>query len=160
MNYSEDEVIAAIPARSHELFAELEETFLGLQRLILPRNALAGDGEITRPQYLLLHVIDRQGPASVTDLAGVLDVGLPATSGMIDRLERSGFVTRERDSADRRVIRVALTAAGRVRLRELEARVRAEFRAALSVLSDAEIATLIRLYQKLVDGATASRDDV
>jgi DNA-binding MarR family transcriptional regulator len=159
MNNSDIEASDCRPERPDELLGELEETFLRLQRLMLPRHVLAGDGEITRPQYLLLHVLHHGGPARVSELAGVLDVGMPATSGMIDRLQRSEFVTRDRDETDRRAILVAITDAGRERLGEMEARVRSEFTKVLSVLTDDELETLIRLYDKLIDGATTSPDD-
>jgi DNA-binding MarR family transcriptional regulator len=44
----------------------------------------------------------------------------PATlTGVVDTLEKAGFVRRERDESDRRVVWLVLTAAGRDRAREI-----------------------------------------
>lgn len=63
-----------------------------------------------------------------------LATGTPPTTltGILDRLERRGHVTRELDAADRRSFRVALTDSGR--------RVAGKVRAAVSDLEEAALA--------------------
>ena len=53
----------------------------------------------------------------MSELAQVLELGAPATSMAVDRLERLGHVTRERGGPDRRrvTIRATSTSAGRAR---------------------------------------------
>ncbi len=153
MNYSQREPMTRFDGDRSELMRQLEDAFLRMQRLVISRHALSFDGELTRPQYLLLHVIRHAGPQSISELAGVLDIGKPGTSGMVARLEKAGLVTRERDEGDRRIIRVVLTPAGSVRVADLEARVRLDFEMALSALSDAEVLELVRLYNKLIEAA-------
>ena len=52
----------------------------------------------------------------------------PATmTGVLDTLEKAGYVRRERDSVDRRVVRVVITDAGRDRVSELGKRATAAF---------------------------------
>jgi DNA-binding MarR family transcriptional regulator len=52
----------------------------------------------------------------------------PATlTGIIDTLERDGYVERLRDDNDRRQVRISLTAAGRGRVRDLGAALRVFF---------------------------------
>jgi DNA-binding MarR family transcriptional regulator len=46
-------------------------------------------------------------------LARVLGVGKSAVTKTVDRLEERGWVSRQRDSEDRRAVRAALTPAGR-----------------------------------------------
>jgi DNA-binding MarR family transcriptional regulator len=40
-------------------------------------------------------------------------------TGLVDRLEKEGLVTREVDAADRRIYRVALTGAGRALFKDM-----------------------------------------
>jgi DNA-binding MarR family transcriptional regulator len=61
-------------------------------------------GVLLRLRYL--------GDLSITGLADLLGLGLPNVTGLVDRLEERGLVERRRDPADRRVVRVHLTAAG------------------------------------------------
>ncbi len=65
----------------------------------------------------MLDHLDEIDPTTVNDLARHMGV-TPATMSLaIDRLERKGYVVRDRDSADRRRVHVRLTSAG-VRIRE------------------------------------------
>ena len=70
----------------------------------------------------LANLADRQ-PRSVRELA--TDTGTRATTltGVLDRLERRGHVTRELDPADRRSFRITLTASGRAVARKITAAV-------------------------------------
>jgi DNA-binding MarR family transcriptional regulator len=54
-----------------------------------------------------------EGAMSAGELADATGLSSAATTTLLDRLERKGFVQRERDPADRRKVMVAMTAAGR-----------------------------------------------
>ncbi len=56
-----------------------------------------------------MSVLLGRGPMAPSELAAALGLGAPATSMAIDRLERVGHVTRERDDADRRRVTVRPT---------------------------------------------------
>ncbi|MGQ7295581.1 MarR family winged helix-turn-helix transcriptional regulator [Quadrisphaera sp. KR29] len=48
------------------------------------------------------------GPRSAAWLAGALHLTRPAVTALVDRLERSGWVTRSQDPTDRRAVSIAL----------------------------------------------------
>ena len=50
---------------------------------------------------------------SAGELAEATGLSSAATTTLLDRLERKGFVVRERDTVDRRKVRVAMTPTGR-----------------------------------------------
>jgi MarR family transcriptional regulator for hemolysin len=85
---------------------------------------------------VLFHIASAPAPgASQTVIARYSEMGGPALVRHIDRLEADGIVTRTRDTADRRVIRLALTDAGHERLdalRHVMARCDAALRSALT----------------------------
>jgi DNA-binding MarR family transcriptional regulator len=60
----------------------------------------------------MLRLLATTGPMRVGHIAGIRSAGKATVSARVDRLERNGFVTRERDRADRRAVTVALTALG------------------------------------------------
>ena len=60
---------------------------------------------------ILAH-LDRDRPAAPSVLARHLGVGRPTLSAALRRLEELGFVTRERDPANRRRLQVRLTERG------------------------------------------------
>ena len=61
----------------------------------------------------VLRLVQRQGPIAVSDVARRLEVDLSNASRQLRALEDQGLVTRTVDPDDRRVARVAITAAGR-----------------------------------------------
>lgn len=63
---------------------------------------------VTRSQWWVLAYLSRTDGMTQSQLAEELDLGKVAIGGLIDRLEKSGFVRRAPDAVDRRVNRVFL----------------------------------------------------
>lgn len=76
-------------------------------------------------------------------------------TGIVDRLESSRHILRERDTADRRVVRVKLTEAGADVFRRIESAIGRRMRHALECLEAADRETLFNLFQKLHDRLTS-----
>lgn len=72
-------------------------------------HQFAGGQELTVPQIFLLRILVKKGPTSISELAENLNLANSTVSGIVDRLERDGFVTRVRDEVDRRIVFVQLT---------------------------------------------------
>ena len=77
---------------------------------------------ITRSQWWVLgHLSRAKGePMSQVELARLLDIGKAALGGLIDRLERTGYVVRLDSPTDRRIRLVALTPKGTAFLSVIE----------------------------------------
>lgn len=90
--------------------------------------------ETTIAQYRTLVVLASRGPQRLVDLASALEVA-PSTAGrMGDRLVRKGLIRRHRARADRRVVLVSITEAGRRVVDNATARRRALIAEVLSAL--------------------------
>ncbi|CAA7601826.1 MarR family [Acididesulfobacillus acetoxydans] len=72
-------------------------------------NRFTGESELTVPQIFLLRTLVTKGSISISELAEHLNLANSTVSGIVDRLERDGFVTRVRDKEDRRIVYVELT---------------------------------------------------
>jgi DNA-binding MarR family transcriptional regulator len=115
---------------------------------LLPRAALvsrlvlrqSGAG-IPRSEAGVLGALSR-GPWRITDLAEREGLAQPTMTLLVKRLEQRGWVQRERDAADGRVVHVSLTAAGTAALEETRAGYRALLRSHLESMSVAEVAAL------------------
>ena len=68
---------------------------------------------ITGPQLWALKTISQNESLSLSDLSERMYLHPSTMTGVIDRLERKGYVTRSRDKVDRRVIYVQLSAEGK-----------------------------------------------
>jgi len=68
---------------------------------------------LTMPQLRVLYLLGRQGSLPVGSVAEAMRISQPSATETIDRLVRAGYVSRTSCTADRRVVRTALTDAGR-----------------------------------------------
>jgi DNA-binding MarR family transcriptional regulator len=84
------------------------DTFLRQgQRLFRPHG-------ITAAQYNVLSVLVASGEGiSQRELGDLLVVDRSNVTGLVDRMEKAGWLKRSRDPTDRRVFRISLTQAGR-----------------------------------------------
>lgn len=80
---------------------------LNIQMALLNRR-LGGKVELKDTEWTCLDLLNRQGPLSPTELARRAGLHPATITGVLDRLERRGWVARERDpaSTDRRAVTV------------------------------------------------------
>lgn len=98
------------------------------------------------------------GPQTIGQLATGLGVSQGWASRLVDDMERAGYVSRERDPGDRRVVRVRLVPAAVERV-EKAYRWRGDaVEAALEGMSPAERAAVAAFLRKFVDEVRASAD--
>ncbi|TMK50569.1 MAG: MarR family transcriptional regulator [Actinobacteria bacterium] len=69
--------------------------------------------QITPSQLSALVSVERDGPVTLGELAGLESVQPPTMTRIVVALEEQGLVLREADPADRRIARVHVTTAGR-----------------------------------------------
>lgn len=89
-----------------------------LMELIQAAGLLQPDAEWHGPSVSLsevfaIHELDADGPLAQRDLAERLRLDKSTVSRLVDGLVRKGYVTRERDPANRRLYRLLLTPDGR-----------------------------------------------
>jgi DNA-binding MarR family transcriptional regulator len=69
-------------------------------------------GNVSFPQYLLLGFLAQNTELTMTDIAKKMGHTTAAATGLVDRLEKLGHVTRVHGLDDRRKILVQITASG------------------------------------------------
>jgi DNA-binding MarR family transcriptional regulator len=97
------------------------------------------------------------GPQRITDLAALELVAQPTMTALVGRLEARGYVERRRGDADRRVVTVALTDAGRQKLadvREARTQFLAGHMAGLSGDERTQLAAALPLLDQIIDSTT------
>ena len=98
--------------------------------------------DVSMAQLKVLFSLYYRGPATVGVLAGKMGVTLPTVSATLERLVRAGYVERENDPEDRRVVINQLTAAGTSLVERLREERRARVDQALRRLTPEQIAVL------------------
>lgn len=140
-----------------EMDFDILEQNVGVQ-IHLTRRALWSRAGKARPKqhegkpsgYLTaLIVIGANPDLSQKRLADELFLDAGAIGDIVDDLERDGLVERTRDPADRRRLKVRLTARGKQRWTEARAAAAERDRGLRSKLSDDEVAVLLDLLKRL-----------
>lgn len=89
------------------------------------------------------------GSRTCSEIGDHMVTPVPDVTRLVDRLERRGLVTRTRTEEDRRIVRVAITAAGLENLAALDGPVSRAHRDQMGHVSDADLARLIVILAKV-----------
>lgn len=84
------------------------------------------------------------------EMSRALSYDTGSMTRMLDRLEKKGFVERQRSNEDRRVVELALTAQGQEAARQLPLLIDAVLREQLRGFSAEDVATLVLLLQRFI----------
>jgi DNA-binding MarR family transcriptional regulator len=87
------------------------------------RKAVARHGclrAISSTHLHVLYLLESEGSMTMGRLAERLDVSLPNVTGIVDRMAERGFVERDRDAEDRRVVTVRAASGGREAVEEID----------------------------------------
>ncbi|MFD0050886.1 MarR family winged helix-turn-helix transcriptional regulator [Actinomycetes bacterium NPDC127524] len=111
-------------------------------------EALNNQG-VTPTQWFVLFFIKNNGLCRISQLVDLMEVKPSAATFMIDRLEQGGFVFREHDTKDRRVVNIGLTEKGREKFEIILSERRAIVERWLSILSKQELSMMADIMEKL-----------
>jgi DNA-binding MarR family transcriptional regulator len=102
-----------------------------------------GQGQVMRCLYYHPHTVQSQ-------LAARLAIRPASLSELLGKLEKNGYLRREKSAADRRVVELTLTPAGRERYMEQHQHHDRHIEELFAVLSEQEIGQLESILRKLV----------
>ncbi len=136
-------VIATI-TRTTEKAEELTDVLAAFTQLLMRPGrghtfTTMAEHDLSISQVRILHLLfwSEREPAQV-EIAEQIALSVAAAGRAIDTMVRSGLVERHADILDRRIKRVALTAAGRVMVEEMAEGRRADLREFVDQLDPAE----------------------
>jgi len=110
------------------------------------------NADLTFSQLDILVCLNRTRGLPLSEVADRLLVTGGNVTGIIDRLEKAGLVTRQRDHKDRRIVWARLTERGYAVYRQLMPRYIGTMRKVNAYLTPAERKELMRLLKKLGAG--------
>jgi DNA-binding MarR family transcriptional regulator len=117
--------VLALHRTTHHTLHALSSALAGLNLTSAEINALANLAE--------------RGAMNVRELSAATGTRATTLTGVLDRLESRGYLTREVDAADRRAFRLPLTDAGRAAASRVRTAVAGLENDALSRLSPAQV---------------------
>ena len=104
---------------------------------------------LTSSQYNVLRILRGEGkPMPSLEVADRMIQVVPAITGLVDRLEKQGLVSRERCTEDRRVVYVEITMKGKALLKKMDQPVSELHSSLIGHLNRTELRELSRLLEK------------
>lgn len=141
----------AVDDRTHEIIEALAPLLAQHRQRMAARCHTHG---VSLLGFQVLALLEMHAPMPMGHLAEKLDVALPNATGLVNRMEERGLIMRRDDPADRRVVLVELTAAGRRLIGEMESERQERMRRLFRQLDPAQ---QDRLLQSAKDLVTAAR---
>jgi DNA-binding MarR family transcriptional regulator len=147
-------------AGPHPLVRLLQEFTLEANRYV---DAAGGRQDMHRTDLNALAVIMRHTANGAVVTPGLLrrelNLSSPATTALIDRLDSSGHVVRERDSSDRRQVRLRMTPKAFQDGGAIFAPLSRRMGNALAGFSADELETATRFMTAMVEATVAAREE-
>lgn len=110
-------------------------------------------------QIYLLRLLDRRGALSMSELSNSLGVSMSACTALVDRAVAEGWVERQRNPNDRRVVLVGVSLIGEQTLgqiRQMRAQILARY---LTRLEPEEIETLVNLFNRVAESVVLEQTE-
>lgn len=93
-----------------ELAQEIDTQLRAIRRTLRkPLAAAIARGELTVPQRCIMHILVRSDGLSLKELSRRAELAHSTVSGIVDRLEKRGMLSRQPDSEDGRFSRIVVT---------------------------------------------------
>lgn len=136
--------------KHHETIAELERSLRYMSVIIKQKGReILNDYNITPPQFVALQWLFDSGEMTIGDLSSKMYLACSTTTDLIDRMEKTGLVTRAKDEQDRRIVRVVLLERGKKLIEEVIAKRQNYLAEVICEYDRAEVELLCENLQKL-----------
>lgn len=127
-----------------ELLSEVQRRAFRLASIV------ARESSLTVQQFLALaYLVERDG-RTVNDLRNALGIAQSTASELVTRLERGGFVLKERDPRDARSLRVEITPKGREAVRKRRRAAKEFYKTLFNDISDTAQNTMVSSLEGLL----------
>jgi MarR family 2-MHQ and catechol resistance regulon transcriptional repressor len=143
-------ISARVTHHQPETSMELWQNIRTIYRSTLKRlNARLAKEKITFSQYSVLLALSRSGPMQMNRLGEHMLVAPANVTGLVDRMDKKGFVRRRRDPKDRRLYVIEPTESGTKIFRNISSRFTHYAEGLGSDLTHDEMATTLKALKKV-----------
>ncbi|MES9845978.1 MAG: MarR family transcriptional regulator [Candidatus Sedimenticola sp. PURPLELP] len=137
-----------------------DQVLIALRQIIraidLHSKKLERESGLTGPQLLLMQIIQEEGPVTSSVLARSVSLSQATVTTILDRLEKKAYLTRERDSKDKRKVWISLSDAGKQVIESAPALLQDGFIKSFGQLKEWEQSLLLSSLQRIASMMQAS----
>ena len=129
-------------------------------QMSLLNHRIGGHLDLKGTDLQCLDLVDRYGPLSPSALARRAGLHPATMTGIIDRLERGGWITRERDPADRRGVVVQPIPSRRAEVLRLASGMNAAMAQICAGYEDDELEAIASFLRRTADAGRAAAEEL
>ena len=138
---------------------KIEVIFHDIRRIVRALELFSKEVDVkfnlTAPQLWALWELGKDSSLSLKDLSARIQLHPSTVVGVVDRLESKGLVARKTDTADRRRVKLSLTAAGRALRKKAPHPAQGRLLMALQAMGDKQIGEVQKSVSILVKAMEA-----
>ena len=127
-----EEVSVLMPAIARRIFLKFFQTI-----------------DISQTQIFAIMTLDEHSPCRLNELSHKLGITAPTATGIVSRLEKSGYVRRLHDRVDRRVINVDLTPKGKKTAGKIKVTIKKKWETLLLKLPKKDQESYVHILRKI-----------
>jgi DNA-binding MarR family transcriptional regulator len=139
-----------------EEVGSLADIVMVMQRRFM--SSLMGElarGKVSFPQFFLLGHLCSLGPTGMSRIAELMNHSTPAATGLVQRLEKLGYVRRSHEREDRRKVNVAATPKGTRLVEGIRQEMIGNLEKVMGMLEPHEQRAWLDIYRKIHDYCTS-----
>ncbi|HOE56026.1 MAG TPA: MarR family transcriptional regulator [Bacillota bacterium] len=129
----------------------LETLIDNAKKLFFHNDWINMDLKFSKTEIFTMLLLDRDKEVTMTELTEYINSPMSTATGIADRLVKSGYISRERSEADRRIVILTLTDAGLKFIKDFKDLIFSYLKLILDDLSQEEKQFLIRTVFKIIN---------
>jgi DNA-binding MarR family transcriptional regulator len=136
--------------RKEEIATEMSQTLPTFMRHMFPY--VFQPINLPPSQVIALVSIQERSDCTLTQLRKEMHVAAPTITGIVNRLERDGYLKRHQDKKDRRIVHVVLTIKGLRVIEQFRSNIKKRWEYILSKTTTETAETVLQVLQKITQG--------
>ncbi len=129
-----------------------------LKEILYPEEWIDLDLELSKSQILAMLIVDRHGEVIMSEIADYLNIPLSTATGIINRLVNKGYLLRERNESDRRIVSIQLTEAGQALVAGIKVTINEYVERIDRLLTEEEREMLMRVFIKVIEALNREKE--
>lgn len=131
----------------NEIFDLIFENF---RKLVFPEEWLVVDMEMSKQELFSLMVVDKYGEVTMSQIADSINIPMSTATGIIERLVKKGYIIRDKNESDRRIVSLKLTDKGKIFIEQIKVRISAYVKKIYDSLDEDDREHLFKIFNKIM----------
>ncbi|MDF2597151.1 MAG: winged helix DNA-binding protein [Clostridia bacterium] len=122
-----------------------------IKKLFFPEEWIELDMKFSKFELFTMLFLDKRKEITMTELVEYINSPMSTATGIVDRLVKSGYVSRERSDTDRRIVILRLTEQGLQLIKKLKDMISGYLNVVLEDLTEEEMKVMTGIALKVVN---------